>query len=146
MKIYLDVCCLCRPLDDQSQAEVHLESEAVITILSYCQRGEWELAGSEIVDVEISKIPDAYKRNAASLFSRLAETKIMIEEDEVKRARELQLNGFKLFDAFHIACAEKGQADVLLTTDEQMFKKAEKSDILKVKVKNPVGWLMEAMK
>jgi len=34
MRIYLDVCCLNRPFDDQTQERIHLESEAVLIILS----------------------------------------------------------------------------------------------------------------
>lgn len=33
MKIYSDVCCLNRPFDNQLQDRIHLEAEAVITIL-----------------------------------------------------------------------------------------------------------------
>jgi hypothetical protein len=32
MKIYLDACCLNRLFDDQSQARVHLETEAILLI------------------------------------------------------------------------------------------------------------------
>lgn len=58
MKIYLDVCCLNRPFDDQSEDRIRLESEAIITILSHCHSKEWELIGSEIIEFEISKTPD----------------------------------------------------------------------------------------
>jgi len=37
MLVYLDVCCLNRPFDDQSQDRIHLESEAVLLILERCQ-------------------------------------------------------------------------------------------------------------
>jgi len=40
------------------------------------------------------------------------------------RAKELNEMGFKSFDALHIACAERGRADVLLTTDDHLLKKA----------------------
>ena len=33
MKVYLDVSCLNRPFDDQSQARIALESQAVVLIL-----------------------------------------------------------------------------------------------------------------
>jgi hypothetical protein len=48
-RIYLDVCCLNRPFDDQTQDRVHLEAEAVILILTHCQAGEWEWISSEAV-------------------------------------------------------------------------------------------------
>ncbi len=34
MKLYLDICCFNRPYDDQTQARVRLETEAVILLLS----------------------------------------------------------------------------------------------------------------
>jgi hypothetical protein len=40
MKIYLDVSCLNRPFDDQGQARVRLEAEAVTVILAKCDLGE----------------------------------------------------------------------------------------------------------
>lgn len=35
--IYLDVCCLNSPFDDQTQERIHLEAEAVMLILNRCQ-------------------------------------------------------------------------------------------------------------
>ena len=32
--VYLDVCCLNRPFDDQTQDRIRLESEAVLLILT----------------------------------------------------------------------------------------------------------------
>jgi hypothetical protein len=57
LKIYLDVCCLNRPFDDQLQDRVHLESEAILTILSHCLNADWNLIGSEVIDVEIGVPP-----------------------------------------------------------------------------------------
>jgi len=37
MKIYLDVCCLNRPFDDQTQDRIHLEAESVMTILRHAE-------------------------------------------------------------------------------------------------------------
>jgi len=33
MKLYLDTCCLQRPLDDQRQARIRLEAEAILALL-----------------------------------------------------------------------------------------------------------------
>jgi hypothetical protein len=35
--IYLDVCCLNRPFDDQTQERIRLEAEAVLRILANIQ-------------------------------------------------------------------------------------------------------------
>lgn len=49
-------------------------------------------------------------------------------------------------DALHLACAEAGNAEVLLTTDDQMVSKARQHrDVLRVRVENPILWLTEVM-
>jgi predicted nucleic acid-binding protein len=144
MIIYLDVCCLNRPFDDHAQDRVRLESEAVLTILSRGQTESWILLSSEVVDIEISKIPDDDRRQKVSLLSSMSQSYIIIDEDTEKRAIELEELGFKSFDALHIACAEKGKADVLLTTDDDLLRKSlQNRGALKVRLENPVRWLME---
>jgi len=39
MRVYLDVCCLNRPFDDQSQERIRVESDAVELILRPVQKG-----------------------------------------------------------------------------------------------------------
>jgi len=144
MKIYLDVCCLNRPFDDAAQDRVRIESEAVLTILSRCQSAEWILLSSEVVDIEISKIPDDERMWKVSFLSSISQSYIVVDKDVKERAIELSEFNFKSFDALHIACAEKGGADVLLTTDDTLLNKAsQQADALKVRLENPVTWLME---
>lgn len=147
MIIYLDVCCLNRPFDDQTQDKIHLESEAVRVILNRCQNGEWQLIGSEVVDFEISQIPDNDRRQKVSILSGVAEFKVIVEAAIKDRAVELHKLGFKPFDALHIACAERGNADVLLTTDDKILQKALQlqKNIIKVRIVNPLKWLTEVM-
>ncbi len=56
MIIYLDTCCLQRPLDDRSQARINIEAEAVLTILGLVEKDYLTLVSSEILDNEISRI------------------------------------------------------------------------------------------
>jgi hypothetical protein len=42
MKIYLDVCCLNRPFDDQTQDRIRLETEAVMLILGRIAAKDWQ--------------------------------------------------------------------------------------------------------
>lgn len=144
MRIYLDVCCLNRPFDDHTQDRVRLESEALLTILSRTQTENWTLLSSEAVDLEISKIPDNDRKQKVSILISISLTYIDVDEDTEKRAGKLEGLGFKSFDALHIACAEKGKADVLLTTDDDLLRKAsDKKGALQVRLENPVRWLME---
>ena len=80
------------------------------------------------------------------LLSSISKMNIIIGDDIINRAKDLNNIGFKSFDAFHIACAEKGQADVLLTTDDHLLKKAmSHREFLKVRLENPLRWLMEEL-
>ena len=144
MLIYLDVCCLNRPFDDQTQERIRLEAEAVLLILERCQAGTWRLLGSEAVDYEVSRIPDEERRRKVFHLASIARVKQVVSEAVQTRAEELERLGFTALDALHIACAEAGGADVLLTTDDRMLAKAkELQDSLRVRIENPILWLME---
>jgi len=146
MRIYLDVCCLNRPFDDQTQERVRLESEAVLTILNLCRAGEWQLIGSEAIDFEVLRIPDDDQRNRVAIMASVARLKVIVDTKVEKKATELAVSGFKPFDALHIACAEKSNADILLTTDDRLLRRALQSfNIIEVRVENPVRWLMEVI-
>ena len=43
MRIYLDSCCYNRPFDDQTQERIHLESEAILTILNRGRTGAYAM-------------------------------------------------------------------------------------------------------
>ena len=69
MKVYFDVCCLCRPFDDQTSNRIRMETEAVIAILKRCMI-DWDLVGSEVIEYEIRGIADEERmQNAGSLYS-----------------------------------------------------------------------------
>ncbi|MBI5188242.1 MAG: PIN domain-containing protein [Nitrospirae bacterium] len=146
MRIYLDVCCLNRPFDDHSQDRVRIESEAVLTILSRGQSEKWIFIGSEVIEVEISKISDDDKRQKVNILYHLLKSHIVVDSGVEKRAIELENLGFESFDALHIACAEKGNANVLLTTDDKFLSNAFlRGDVLTVRVENPLRWIMEVI-
>jgi len=144
MKIYFDVCCLNRPFDDHTQDRVRLESEAVLTILDSCGIKGNIFLSSEVIDIEISKIPDDDRKQKVIFLSTISQSFIIVDIDIEKRAMELEKLNFSSFDSLHIACAERGNADILLTTDDNLLRKAlQNKSILKVRVGNPVKWLME---
>ncbi len=144
MRIYLDVCCLNRPFDDQIQERIRLESEAVMAILSKVSTGEWVLISSEFLDFEIGKIPDPERRNNVRYLSTMAQIKVSNNESIEARQAILEKMGFQPLDAFHIASAEKAQVEILLTTDDEMLKiyyPHQKN--IRIKIENPVQFLME---
>jgi len=143
-KIYFDTCCLNRPFDDQTQVRVRLEAEAVLAILARIENGEWTWIGSEVLMDEIEQTPDTQKLSRAKLLSGFIQENIEIGEKEEQRAMELQSEGFQVFDALHIACAESAEADVFLSTDDRLLKLAKRiSKKLHVRVENPLLWVEE---
>ncbi|HHT9139054.1 MAG TPA: PIN domain-containing protein [Candidatus Wunengus sp. YC60] len=147
MKIYFDVCCLNRPFDNRIQDRIRFESEAILTILEHCQEGKYTFVSSEAVDIEIFKIPDIEKRQKVGMLSSISQSYIKVDTHIEKRAIELEQMNFTGFDALHIACAERGKVDILLTTDDNLIRKALRyKQILKIKIENPVTWLMEVTK
>lgn len=144
MRLYLDACCLNRPFDDQRQARIHLESEAVLLMLTRCQSGEWTLVTSEALQYEINRIPDDERRGKVRHLASISQLTVPIDETNSARARALESQGFGPYDALHIACAEAELVDALLTTDDQMLNVAQRqADDLRVHVENPVVFLME---
>ena len=147
MKIYMDVCSLNRPFDSQDDERVRIEADAVLSILRKCEDGRWTLLGSEIIEYEISKSPDFEKREKVELLYSISKDRIIMNEKILERAKELERISFSGYDALHIASAEYGGADVFLTTDDGIIRKAKKNiNIIRVKVENPVIWFMEAIR
>jgi hypothetical protein len=60
--IYIDVCALSRPFDDQSFIRIRLETEAINLILSKVREGDLKLIFSSAHRLEIDAIPDAFER------------------------------------------------------------------------------------
>ena len=52
MKLYLDLCCLNRPFDDQTQPRVNLEAQAVVLILEAAEKGRHLFCNSTVLVVE----------------------------------------------------------------------------------------------
>lgn len=144
MRIYLDTCCLNRPFDDQTQARIRLESEAVLVVLAHIEKGDWEWVGSDVLMDEIEQMPDMLKQARVKLLASFVRQTIRVSDKEAQRARELHREGFQVFDALHLACAESAKADVFLSTDDRLLKIAKQvSDRLHVRVENPLVWVEE---
>jgi predicted nucleic acid-binding protein len=142
MRLYIDVCCLNRPFDDQSQDRIRIESEAILAILNKCLY-DWTLVGSEAIDYEIFKIPDDERKKGVKVLAAISRQKVTVDESILRRASELENIGLKALDALHLACAEES-VEVMLTTDDEIVKKVKaNNNIVKVRVENPVRWLME---
>ena len=143
-KIYLDTCCLSRLDDDVTHARIQQEATAIETILNHCYTEQWLWIGSEILAVEVNNTQNQSKRLQAQSRLNRVHQNVFLNLRETSRAKHLESLGFKRADALHLACAESGNTDLLLTTDDQMLRKARSiSSQLRIRVENPLTWLQE---
>jgi hypothetical protein len=127
--VYLDVCALCRPFDDQSFLRIRLETDAVNLIVSKIHEGSLTLAVSPVHFAEIMAIPDQMERiELLSIIERFGVVLDVNKKMARKRAEELILLGFGPADAAHVAFAEAGKTK-FITCDDQLLKKCVKHRI-----------------
>jgi len=122
--IYMDVCALSRPFDNQAFMRIRLETEAVNLILSKSREGKFRLLVSSAHDVEIQAINDAVER--IKLQAVINEMGVRAKGDLRKtriRAEELVRLGFGVGDAAHLAFAEFHSAE-FITCDYRVIKKS----------------------
>ena len=144
MKIYFDVCCLNRPFDDQTQDRIHMEAEAIATILKHIELNEWNLVGSGVINYEISKTTDNERKVRLQSMVKEASLFVAIDQKVHLRAAQIQQLGIKAYDALHIASAEKAEADVLLSTDDRLVEIAKRNrETILIEIENPLVWLQE---
>ena len=144
MKIYLDTCCLNRLSDRQIQKRIRQETGAVNIMLSNFRTKRWHWISSSILQFEINQNPDLDQRVSLTTLLQLRHQIVFVGGEEILRGEELEGLGFKELDALHIACAESGNADILLTTDDRMLRRAKRYRAqLRVRVENPYTWLQE---
>ena len=146
MKIYLDVCCLNRCFDDQQQARVRLEAEAVTIVLERIDLGIDEWLISPVVEQEIERTPDPHRREKTMVLLQKASGRIPWTEEVKVSGRSLAQRGIPAMDALHIAAAEAGACDVFLTTDDVLLRRcAALKPPLRVALKNPAYWITEVL-
>ena len=137
--IYLDVCALCRPFDDQSFQRICLETEAVNLILSNVRSGKYELLVSPVHIKEIEAIKDSVERTELQII--LANWGQNVAADKTKawkRAEGLVKSGVGIADAAHVAFSEQSGAS-FISVDDRLIKKCARI-ITTIWCGNPVGF------
>ena len=141
MKIYLDTCALLRLTDDQRQPRIYREAQAVENVLDAVERGELLWTASSALSLELSKGRDTVRRDATLDLLTRATVHLVTAPGDFHRAHRLHHAGYGNFDALHLALAERAEADVLLTTDDQFISLAQRgAGSPLVLVVNPVDW------
>lgn len=144
MRLYIDLNCFNRPFDDQRQQRIRRETEAVFRILSRIVEGKDALIWSWVMSFENAKHPKPDRRDEIALWVNRAESVIALSVRIEDRARELEEQGIPALDAVHLASAEVGEADIFLTCDDAVVKRAARLR-LGLRVMNPVAYWKEAV-
>lgn len=145
VRAYLDICALKRPFDDQTQARIRLEADAVLELLAAtAERVTFVHAVAQ--DLENAQNPLTWR--AARVADWLtALPRVDANADNLaRRTQELMALGFRNFDAFHVACAELANADVLATTDDRLLTLSQRhAGLLAVRVIDVVTLAQEVL-
>lgn len=145
MKIYLDVCCLNRPFDDQRQPRVRMESEAVTLVFEHIDAGRHQQVSLQVAEIEIAAITEPERRRRVHALLPPRKDRIRLTQAIFARAESPAGLGFKSADALHIACAEAAGADIFLSCDDRLCRLGRRvAKHLGVTVANPLQWIPES--
>ena len=146
LKLYLDNCCYNRPFDDLTNQKNYIESQAIIVILDLYKKNNLEIYKSKILDYEISQMKDITKKNKIlDVYSSIKSNYIDTTNEIIDKAEKFRKYNIKQKDALHIAFAECGNLDYFLTVDKILINATSKIKDLKIKVINPIEFIMEVM-
>ena len=102
--------CPEAPFDDQTQARVWLETEAMSVIMQAVQSRELKWVGSTVLELENGENPWQFRRESVSQWLRFASRRQTVTPEVEQRALQLEKEGLKSIDAAHFACSEAADA------------------------------------
>ena len=93
---------------------------------------------------EVNRTPDLEQRVQIKTWLTFAHQTVHIGSVEISRGLQLEVLEFKERDALHLACAESGEVNFFLTTDDSLLSRANRyQNLLHIDVENPYTWLRE---
>jgi predicted nucleic acid-binding protein len=144
VKIYLDTCCWGRWQDDQSQALVVAETQAIEGIFGICRTAGHIIVGSPVVVSELLKNTDANERDAdITRFWKTIDVYARPSASDLARARVFRAAGLKRKDSRHLSVAEAAGVDVLVTVDRFFLRTSTNKKLCAVTVIDPTTFLQE---
>jgi len=121
-----------------------IETEAVLLVLKRIVEGKDRLLWSWVMSFENNQqwttpifLPKQQSRHDGLLWDE-------VSDGLQERASEIAQTGIPALDAAHLAAAEVGGADIVLTCDDIMIRRAERLG-LALRVLNPVAYLKEVI-
>ena len=122
-RVYLDVCALNRPLDDQSQMRIRLETDAVLLIFSHVRAHTLQMVVSPVHCREVSANPDLARREHVQVLLEEIGTEATVNLVQAReRAEDLLRQGLGAADAAHVAFAELAGCD-FVSVDDRLLRR-----------------------
>ena len=125
MRIYFDLCIYNRPFDDQGQPRIVIETTESLFLLEKAIGGEITIINSFALEYENGKNPMVDRREKIRDLLGIAAEYVRYSERLAKRALEIEKMGIMAMDALHIACAEAGKANFLITCDDLLLSRGK---------------------
>ncbi|MFH1436618.1 MAG: PIN domain-containing protein [Pseudomonadota bacterium] len=139
--IYFDYNCFQRNFDDPRQIRIQLEALACQQVFLLAEEEKVRLIWSFMHEDETALCPFPDRKYAVLLLASLCTLRVEpLAKIKEKADFIYKKGGFSAKDALHLACALHAEADFFLTCDDDIVRKAEKSD-MKMAVVNPVDYI-----
>jgi hypothetical protein len=144
--IYLDYNCFQRGFDDPYQIKIRLEALACEEIFARAEGEEVRLIWSFMHEDENIGCPFTERKLEVFRLSGLCQVRIGPDEGIVGLARDYQQKArLSSKDAIHLACAIYAKAQLFLTCDDELIRRARRLD-LEIEITNPVEYVREVQK
>lgn len=140
MRIYLDTSVYNRPYDDQTQAKIYLETQAVLIILNLIETQQIESVNSSVLEYENQKNPVLIIQTAIKKYLTEASLFQPLNETIRQRAKQLETEGIKPIDALHVASFESSKSNYFITCDKRLLNRCE---ALAIPAINPINFIEE---
>ena len=143
MRVYLDMCAIQRPMDNQSQVQVVMEGEAIHKIIRLCDLGQLHLTISDAHLYENSRNSHGPRRLFGESVLSLADEYVSATTSVDSRAEFFVQKGIKLMDALHLASAVEARVDYFCTCDAKLLRIARTLDTGATRVVSPLELVVE---
>lgn len=126
--------------DDQTQARIALETQALQIVLRLVETNAIEMVSSSVLEYENSRNPFPLRQQWMQRQLQLANSYQIVDDQITARATKLVEQGLGEVDAFHVSCAETAGSDYFLTCDDRLIRRYQGQ----VRATNPVNFILEA--
>jgi predicted nucleic acid-binding protein len=141
--IYLDYNCFQRGFDDPRQIRIQMEALACQEIFVRAEEGRLRLVWSFMHEDETILCPFPERKYEVLRLAALCQVRVGPEQKIYELAKSFQKRGkLSAKDAVHLACASFVGADVFLTCDDSLIRRAKRLK-LETAVMNPVDYFRQ---